>query len=45
MNQFDSTQYAAPEIFELGSADELTLGSCSCAADDCGCGKKAADEA
>ena len=29
--------YEAPEIFELGDAEELTLGSCGCTCDCCGC--------
>lgn len=30
--------YEAPEIFELGAAEEMTLG-CTCSSCDCCCGK------
>ncbi len=29
--------YEAPEIFELGDAEELTLCACGCQCDCCGC--------
>jgi hypothetical protein len=31
--------YETPEVFELGQAEELTLGCCGCYC-DCGCGGK-----
>lgn len=32
--------YRAPEVVEVGDAEELTLGGCNCAADDCATCKK-----
>jgi hypothetical protein len=39
MNQNPShvDQYEAPEVFELGSAEVLTLGTGGCCSDCCGC--------
>lgn len=41
MNTYESPNvveiYEAPEMFELGSAEVLTLGCCGCHC-DCGCG-------
>jgi hypothetical protein len=36
--------YETPEIFELGNAEEITLGGPGCKADCCGCYKSATDE-
>lgn len=36
-------KYEAPEIVELGKAEELIL-SCSCSGCDCGGGKQSSDE-
>jgi len=38
-NESHVETYEAPEVFDLGGADELTLGDTGCNGDCCGCKK------